>query len=296
MIKRFLVLGKDGQLGRSIKKLVFESVNLDVINSWTFVGRDELDFTSNNSIARYLADKKFDAIINCAAYTAVDKAESEQNLANQINHLAVAQLAQLAKQKDIPLIHISTDYVFNGQTFKPCLEDDATDPQSVYGLTKLQGEQAILESGCHGAIIRTSWVYSEFGNNFVKTMLRLGKERDTLNVIYDQVGSPTYATDLAGVILMILSEENITSIQNSSLKIYHYSNEGVCSWFDFTKAIFELNGIKCSINPIGTKDYPTPAKRPHYSVMNKCKIKTDLAMQIPYWRDSLDACLKNLEI
>lgn len=298
MTKRVLVTGKNGQLGLSLQKLVSDSLcSLGMMTnmSFTFIGRDELDLSSSESIVGYFVDKSFDAIINCAAYTAVDKAESEQELANQINHLAVAELAEFAKQQDIPLIHISTDYVFNGQDFKPSAETDSKDPQSVYGLTKLQGEQAILASGCAGAIVRTSWVYSEFGNNFVETMLRFGKERDSLNVIYDQVGSPTYATDLAETILVMLSKINTDSIKNSSLKIYHYSNEGVCSWYDFAKAIFELYGIDCVVNPIETKDYPTPAKRPHYSVMNKFKIKTDLTLQIPYWRDSLNNCLKNLE-
>lgn len=298
MTKRVLVTGKQGQLGLSLQKLVVNSSCLSSMArsfDFVFVGRDELDLSSSDSVEDYFANNSFDAIINCAAYTAVDKAEIESELANQINHLAVAQLAKISKKQNILFIHISTDYVFNGQAFTPYLESDSKYSQSVYGLSKLHGEQKFLESGCMGKIIRTSWLYSEFGNNFVKTMIKLGKERDSLNVIYDQVGCPTYATDLAEVILLMLSKINTDSIQNSTLKIYHYSNEGVCSWYDFSKAIFELYGIDCEVNPIETIDYPTPANRPHYSVMNKSKIKTDFSLQIPYWRDSLNACLKILE-
>lgn len=305
MLKRVLVTGKNGQLGQSLQKLVDEYSQF----KFTFVARDELDLADPQSIANYFSvhSNSFDAIVNCAAYTAVDKAQSEPDLANQINHLAVKQLAQIAKMQAIPLIHISTDYVFDGQSYKPYTEADLTDPQNVYGLTKLKGEQAILASGCKGAIIRTSWVYSEFGSNFVKTMLRLGKERDSLNVIFDQVGSPTYATDLAQAILTFISlsvidteSSEVIEIrhqdwQDGVMNIYHYSNEGVCSWYDFAKAIFELSDVSCHVLPIETKDYPTPAKRPHYSVMNKAKIKQLPGLVVPYWRDSLQTCLKELE-
>lgn len=299
---KVLVTGKNGQLGQSLYKLVGVSNNLNEDYAFTFVGREELNLSQSQSIEHFFSDKRFDVIINCAAYTAVDKAESESELAEQINHLAVRQLAHIAKQYHTMLIHISTDYVFNGESHRPYSESDKVAPQSVYGLTKLKGEQAFQEISPAGCILRTSWVYSEFGNNFVKTMLRLGKERDELGVIFDQVGTPTYATDLAAAILAMLNSEcsmlneaNSDSMQNSSSKIYHYSNEGVCSWYDFAKTIFELSGIECRVNPIETKDYPTPAKRPHYSVMNKAKIKADFDLQIPYWRDSLDACLKLLE-
>lgn len=303
MTKRILVTGKNGQLGQSLQKAVIQNSALSIQHSFTFVGRDELDLACSDSISSFFSNQRFDAMINGAAYTAVDKAESEPELANQINHLAVAQLAGIAKQQSIPLIHISTDYVFNGQGFKPYVETDATDPQNVYGLTKLKGEQAMQASGCVGAIIRTSWVYSEFGNNFVKTMLRLGKERDSLNVIFDQVGTPTYATDLAQAVLIILNAEcsmlneqqmQMPEIQHSTLKIYHFSNEGVCSWYDFAKAIFELSASDCQVNPIETKDYPTPAMRPYYSLMNKAKIKQALpGLVVPHWRDSLKTYLKN---
>lgn len=305
MTKHILVTGKNGQLGQSLQKLVGDStlsLGMTAGNEFTFVGRDVLDLTCSESISAFFKNQRFDAIINCAAYTAVDKAESEPELAEQINHFAVAQLAEIAKQQTIPLVHISTDYVFNGQGFMPYVETDSTAPQNVYGLTKLKGEQAIVASGCAGAIIRTSWVYSEFGNNFVKTMLRLGKERDSLNVIFDQVGSPTYATDLAQAVLAVLNFEflmlneapNLQTL-NSKLNIYHFSNEGICSWYDFAKAIFECSAIDCEVNPIETKDYPTPAKRPHYSLMNKAKIKQTPGLVIPYWRDSLIACLSELK-
>lgn len=304
---KVLVTGKNGQLGQSLQKLVGDSstaLGITAGMTFTFVGRDELDLAFPGSISAFFGDQRFDAIVNCAAYTAVDKAEDEHGLADQINHIAVAELAEVAKQQMIPLIHISTDYVFNGQGCMPYVETESTDPQNVYGFTKLKGEQSILASGCAGAIIRTSWVYSEFGNNFVKTMVRLGKERDSLNVIFDQIGSPTYATDLAQAVVAILNAEfsqkqNHQSLETerSTVNLYHFSNEGVCSWFDFAKAIFELSDISCQVNPIETKDYPTPAKRPHYSVMNKTKIKHDLpGLIIPHWRDSLKTCLKELEV
>jgi dTDP-4-dehydrorhamnose reductase len=304
---KILVTGKNGQLGQSLHKLVGDSsaaLGITAGITFTFVGRDELDLAFAGSISAVFGNQRFDAIVNCAAYTAVDTAESEHRLADQINHIAVAQLAEIARQQTIPLIHISTDYVFNGQGFSPYVETDSTDPQNAYGCTKLKGEEAMHASGCVGAIIRTSWVYSEFGNNFVKTMLRLGKERDSLNVIFDQIGSPTYATDLAQAVLAILNAEFSQKHSHQSLEselstvnLYHFSNEGVCSWYDFAKAIFEMSDISCQVNPIETKDYPTPAKRPHYSVMNKTKIKYDLpGLIIPHWRDSLKTCLKELEV
>ena len=296
MIKSILVTGKNGQLGQSLQKIAKDYPEF----IFTFVGREELDLNQSQFIASYFEDKCFDVIINCAAYTAVDKAESEPEIADQINHLAVKQLAQIAKKQNIFLIHLSTDYVFNGKNYKPYTETDTTDPQSVYGLSKLKGEQAIHAIDPESIIIRTSWVYSEFGNNFVKTMLRLGKERDTLNVIYDQIGTPTYAGDLAKAILEIiesnpvfkgLAVESITK----NLCVYHFSNEGVCSWYDLAKKIFEFSGIPCQVNPIETKDYPTPAKRPHYGILNKTKIKNMSEINIPYWKDSLKVCLRKIE-
>jgi dTDP-4-dehydrorhamnose reductase len=202
-------------------------------------------------------------------------------------------LARIAKEKNISLIHISTDYVFAGKNFKPYLETDPTDPQGVYGQTKLEGEQAMLAiDPAKSIIIRTSWVYSSFGNNFVKTMLRLGREREELGIIYDQVGSPTSARDLAQAILAIIQHPKLDTL--TATEIYHFSNEGVCSWYDFAKAIFELSAIACHVKPIETKDYPTPATRPHYSLMNKAKIKNTFNLTIPYWKDSLIDCLEIL--
>jgi dTDP-4-dehydrorhamnose reductase len=288
MRKRVLVIGKTGQLGLSIAKLARYYPQYE----FTFVGRDVLDLSQSNNITGYFQSKKYDVIINCAAYTEVDKAESEPELANQVNHLAVRQLAVIAKEQGAVLIHISTDYVFNGQNHKPYVEMDCVYPINVYGQTKLKGEQAIVEVRPKGVIIRTSWLYSEFGDNFVKTMLRLGEERDSLNVIYDQVGSPTYAGDLAKAVVDIISC-NI-GLDEELLQIYHYSNEGVCSWYDFAKMIFEVRNINCKGNPIETKNYPKPAKRPHYSVLNKQKIKQCYEFEIPYWRESLRLCLKRL--
>ena len=293
MPKRVLVTGKDGQLGKSIEQIARQYPQYD----FEFVGRERLDLSSAEKITEFFVSKHFDVIINCAAYTAVDKAETETDLADKINHLAVKQLAEIAKQQESVLIHISTDYVFNGQNFKPYIESDLTEPQSIYGATKLKGEKTIQEINPKGCIIRTSWVYSEYGNNFVKTMLKLGHERDSLNVIFDQVGTPTYAGDLAKTILqMVDGGHSRFSIQNlKCCNVYHYSNEGVCSWYDFAKTIFGFSDIDCRVNPIETKDYPTPAERPHYSLLNKAKIKHDFELEIPYWKDSLQKCIKRLQ-
>ena len=286
MPKSILVTGSNGQLGSELREL---SV-LHPDDMFTFIARNELDLSNATAIQTWFLDKTFDVIINCAAYTAVDKAESEPDLAGAINGAAVATLARIAKEKNISLIHISTDYVFGGKNFKPYCETDPTDPQGVYGKTKLEGERAMLSINPEKSlIIRTSWVYSSFGNNFVKTMLRLGQERAELGVIYDQVGTPTSARDLAGTILAIIQHPKFST--QKTTEIYHFSNEGVCSWYDFAIAIFELSAIPCHVNPIETKDYPTPAKRPHYSLLNKAKIKNTFDLTIPYWKDSLQDCL-----
>jgi len=288
--KSILVTGSNGQLGSSIKDLASEYSG----SQFTFVDVQDLDLTKPEAIQAFFDKGRFDVIINCAAYTAVDKAESESELANQINHLAVKQLAEIAKQQDITLIQISTDYVFDGQNYKPYVESDTVNPQSVYGKTKLKGEQAFLEVNPTGCIIRTSWVYSEYGNNFVKTMQRLGKEREALGVIFDQIGSPTYAGDLAKAILTIVESDTVKQLEKEN-KVFHFSNEGVCSWYDFAKSIFEISQIQCDVNPIETKDYPTPATRPHYSLLNKAKIKQTFELSIPYWKDSLQTCIKRLQ-
>jgi dTDP-4-dehydrorhamnose reductase len=289
-IKTILVIGSTGQLGQSLKKIAINYPEFD----FNFADRGQLDLSKPDSITTFFHSHHYDVILNCAAYTAVDKAEAEPELAEQINHLAVKQLAHIAKEQESTLIHISTDYVFNGQSYRPYIETDNVDPENVYGRTKLAGEQAVCSIlDVNGFIIRTSWVYSEFGNNFVKTMLRLGHEIDSLNVIFDQVGTPTYAGDLAQAIMTIVKSTNKIK-ENHRTEIYHYSNEGVCSWYDFAKSIFEITNEACGVSPIETKDYPTPAKRPHYSLLNKSKIKQAYALDIPYWHDSLRQCLQIL--
>jgi len=297
---RILVTGKNGQLGRSIQKIINEqgnsprSNNEQQVNDFIFVGREELDLSSENNINLYFNNNdKFDIIINCAAYTAVDKAEEELELANQVNHLAVKQLAQIAKNQQAKLIHISTDYVFDGESDKPYTETDKTSPINVYGKTKLAGEKVLQEvMPTNATIIRTSWVYSEFGNNFVKTMLRLGKERDQISVVSDQIGSLTYATDLAEVILTIINSKDYRNKGRQSTEIYHYSNEDKISWYDFAKEIFKMAKIDCKVNPIATDQYPTPAKRPRCTFMNKDKIIETFGVNIPDWKESLTKVFK----
>ena len=292
---RILVTGKNGQLGKSINKIVNTGNgknNYQQDNEFIFVGREELDLSSESSISHYFdRSNKFDVIINCAAYTAVDKAEEEQELVNQVNHLAVKQLANIANEQKAKLIHISTDYVFDGESDKPYIETDTPNPINVYGKTKLAGEkalQAIMPT--NAVIIRTSWVYSEFGNNFVKTMLRLGKERDEINVVSDQIGSPTYATDLANAILEIIKNKEFKEISQTT-QIYHYSNEGEISWYEFAKEIFKIAEINCKVNPITTQQYPTPARRPKNTLMSKDKIAEIFSVKIPDWKESLKACV-----
>jgi dTDP-4-dehydrorhamnose reductase len=285
-MSNILVTGAKGQLGSEIHALSTSYPH----HNFTFVDRTTFDLANLCIMEDYFDNNLFDTIINCAAYTAVDKAESDKELANTINHRSVALLAKIAKKNNITLIHISTDYVFEGKNYHPYIETDPTNPKGVYGSTKRDGENAILTVAPQNTIIiRTSWVYSSFGNNFVKTMLRLGRERESLGVIFDQVGTPTYARDLAQAILEILPH-----IANEKPKIYHYSNEGAASWYDFAHAIFELCGIHCTVNPITTDQYPTPAVRPHYSLLDKTTIKNDFGITIPYWRESLKMCLKEL--
>jgi len=286
MSKKILVTAITGQLGREIFELtpMFEGFN------FTFLDRMLLDFSDMEAIKNYFETNQFDVIINTAAYTAVDKAEDDEDLAKLINTDAVKKLAEIAKVNATQLIHISTDYVFDGTNYQPYIESDTTNPLGVYGYTKLCGEHAMLAiDPPNSVILRTSWLYSSFGSNFVKTMLRLGEERDELGVIFDQVGTPTYAKDLAAVILNGIYHSKFIS---EGCEIYHYSNEGVASWYDFAQTIFELSNTSCNVNPIETKDYPTLSKRPYYSVLNKAKIKSKLGISIPYWKDSLKECLK----
>ena len=278
-----LVTGANGQLGSELQML-----SKDYNYNFFFTDRNTLDITNEEAINNFTQTNNINIIINCAAYTAVDKAEDDKVNADKVNHLATKYLAQTAKDKNIKLIHISTDYVFDGKNYKPYNEDDKTNPNGVYGYTKLAGEKAMQAiNPTNSIIIRTSWVYSSFGANFVKTMLRLGREKDQLGIIFDQVGTPTYAKDLAQTILDI-----IPNIKNEKVEIYNYSNEGVLSWYDFAKEIMRMAKLDCKINPIETKEYPTPCARPHYSLLNKSKIKEQYSIMIPYWKDSLNKCLK----
>ncbi|WP_141050517.1 dTDP-4-dehydrorhamnose reductase [Aliarcobacter cryaerophilus] len=284
-IYNVLVTGSNGQLGSEIKEL---SSNYNY--NFFFTTRDDIDITSKDSIKEFCQTNSINVIINCAAYTAVDKAQSDIENADLVNRKAVKKLSIVAKELNIKLIHISTDYVFDGKNFKPYVEEFQTNPQSVYGKTKLDGENEIRDiNPLNSIIIRTSWVYSYYGNNFVKTMLRLGKEKEELGVIFDQIGTPTYAKDLAKTILDIIPQ-----IENSKVEIYNYSNEGVLSWYDFAKEIMKMAKLNCKIKAIETYQYPTPAKRPHFSLLNKSKIKSKFNLEISYWKDGLDDCLKRL--
>jgi len=285
---KILVTGSNGQLGSEIRKISGNYVEME----FCFTDVDELDITNSEKVAEFLTDYNPEFLINCAAYTAVDKAETDESTAFLINATAVGILAEQSAKVGCKMIHISTDYVFDGNGPRPYREDDPVDPQSVYGKTKLEGELLCQKCNSESLIIRTSWLYSAFGNNFVKTMIRLGQERSELGIIADQIGSPTNAADLALAILTIIS--SVTEGNKSFLTgTYHYSNEGVASWYDFTKAIFEIAQISCLVKPIASEDYPSPVPRPPYSVMDKSKIKRNFGLQIPYWRDSITDYFQN---
>lgn len=277
-----LVTGSNGQLGSEIRKISEQYPKL----KFSFTDVVELDITDPWKVADYLTIFKPQFLVNCAAYTAVDKAETDVDTATLLNATAVRILAEQSAEINCKMIHISTDYVFDGKGPRPYSEDNPVNPQSVYGRTKLEGELLCQKYNPESVIIRTSWLYSAFGNNFVKTMLRLGNEKPELGVIADQIGSPTNAADLARAILTIISsvESGKKSFERG---IYHYSNEGVASWYDFTKAIFDIKGINCLVKPIASEDFPSTVNRPPYSVLNKSKIKLIFGLQIPYWRDSL---------
>ena len=286
-MNNILITGANGQLGSELKSLTKNTAQ----EHFFYTDVQELDITDHPAVLQFIETNSIDTIINCAAYTAVDKAESAFEISAALNHLAVENFAKIAKEKALKFIHISTDYVFDGNKCTPYNETDTQNPQSVYGETKLAGELAVQAiNPKNSIIIRTSWVYSSFGANFVKTMLRLASEKAILGVISDQIGTPTYAGDLAKTILKILPKLN-----NEEVAVYHYSNEGVCSWYDFSKAIFEIKKIKIQVNPITSAAYPTAAKRPFYSVLNKNKLKTKFNIEIPYWRDALKRCLESLE-
>lgn len=272
-----LVTGSNGQLGSEIRALAADSAN-----NYIFTDVAQLDITNPQMIRQALDDNAIDVIVNCAAYTNVDGAESDEATANLINNVAVGNLATACKESGAALIHISTDYVFDGSNNIPYLEDVPTNPIGVYGKTKLEGELSAINSGCQYIIIRTSWLYSRFGNNFVKTMQRLTAQKDSLNVIFDQVGTPTYASDLAGLICTIIEGDKL-----DNQGVYHFSNEGVCSWYDFAVEIARLSGNSCDIKPCHSDEFPSVVKRPHFSVLDKTKVKQIFKINIAHWQDSL---------
>jgi dTDP-4-dehydrorhamnose reductase len=287
---RVLITGSNGQLGSEIKELAIKYKKTDFI----FKDLPELDICNFEALQAFILVNNINAVINCAAYTAVDKAEEDAEIAEQVNSKGVINLVNALQTVNGKLIHISTDYVFDGNHFLPYKESDPVNPIGVYGETKRAGELAVINSAIDSIVIRTSWLYSSFGSNFVKTMLRLGSEKENLGVIFDQVGTPTFARDLAKTCLDILTGVNALKISKAG-NLYHYSNEGVASWYDFAISIMELGGVNCKVNPIQTKDYPTLARRPHFSVFNKSKIKTDFEIEIPYWRDSLKDCIEKIK-
>ncbi|NQU33532.1 MAG: dTDP-4-dehydrorhamnose reductase [Bacteroidetes bacterium] len=285
-MNNILVTGSNGQLGSEIRVLSSQFPQYNFI----FTDVDELNLADADAVDTFFNSNDVSVCINCAAYTAVDKAEDDQELAMLINYKAVENIAGVCNRNNSLLIHISTDYVFNGRNFKPYEEVDPPAPDSYYGLTKLKGEEAVLGLSKKAVIIRTSWLYSSFGNNFVKTMIRLGNDRDELGVVADQVGTPTYAADLASAIMSI-----ITKVEDNVIKeIYHYSNEGVISWYDFAKVIMAHQNINCNVIAIESKDFPAKAPRPFYSVLNKAKIKSDFQIEVPYWMDSLKIMISKL--
>ncbi len=281
-----LVTGSNGQLGHSLRDIAADSAN-----RYIFTDVAELDITDKSAIISMMETENINLVINCAAYTNVDKAEDDFDTANLINNTAVRNLAEACKQFGTTFIHVSTDYIFDGSSNIPYTEDMPLAPLGVYGDTKLHGEQAVQESGCDYIIIRTSWLYSEYGKNFVKTMMMLTEQRDNLNVVFDQAGTPTYAGDLARAIYDIV-ENNKYSGNNG---IYHFSNEGVCSWYDFAHEISELARTECDIRPCHSNEFPSKVNRPHYSVLDKTKIKTTFGLTIPYWKESLRVCITNLQ-
>ena len=281
--KTILVTGANGQLGSEMQVITIAYPNYNFL----FVTKDKLAIDDEEAVKQYFLDHKIDYCVNCAAYTAVDKAETEVEKALLINGTAVGNLAAICKLNNTQFIHISTDYVFDGTATSPYKEDNVVSPVNSYGATKLKGEELALHNNPASIIIRTSWVYSSFGNNFVKTMLRLMKEREQISVVSDQVGCPTYAADLAGAIMQIITTKNI----EEQAGIYNYSNAGVINWHQFAVAIKELSDSKCLVNPIPSSQYPTPAKRPAYSVLDTSKIQKNFNIQIPEWKDSLQKCL-----
>jgi dTDP-4-dehydrorhamnose reductase len=286
---KVLITGSNGQLGSEIKELVSEFENLECI----FKDLPELDICDIDMLTTIIINQHINAVINCAAYTSVDQSEENPEIADQVNVKGVLNLVNALEKVNGKLIHISTDYVFDGNHSQPYKESDSVSPIGVYGETKRAGELAVLNSSIDAIVIRTSWLYSYYGNNFVKTMLRLGNEKESINVVFDQIGTPTYAKDLAKTCMNILSDAGSTNISKKG-SLYHFSNEGVTSWYDFATAIMEISNIDCKVVPIETKDYPTQAIRPLYSVLDNYKIKSDFKVTIHNWRDSLANCLRKI--
>lgn len=280
-----LITGANGQLGNEMRR-----VSAISSNHYIFTDVAELDITNPDAIRKMVNDNHIEIIVNCAAYTNVDKAEDDYEMADLLNNKAVENLAAAAKEVDATLIHVSTDYVFQGDRNIPCCEDWETNPLGVYGKTKLAGEQSLQRVGCKYLIFRTAWLYSSFGKNFVKTMQQLTADRDSLKVVFDQVGTPTYARDLADVIFKVIEEELF-----DKQGIYHFSNEGVCSWYDFAKEICALSGNTCDIQPCHSDEFPSKVKRPHFSVLDKTKLKSAFNINVPYWKDSLIKCINELK-
>jgi len=283
-----LITGSKGQLGLELSKLKNDFSNY----TFFLADKSSLNIADYKAVENYISENKISVIINCAAYTNVDKAEEEPELANTINHLAVKSLAEIAKKYEVKLIHISTDYVFDGTSKFPYLENDKTNPKNRYGITKLNGEKALKEINPNNSIIlRTAWLYSEFGKNFVKTIRRLGEEKEAISVVSNQIGSPTYAGDLALAILQM-----IPKLKYKGVQVYHYANQGECSWFQLAKEIIRLSNYQCEVKPISGSEFKTKAIRPNYSLLNTEKIQADFKLEIPHWKDSLKKCIARLTI
>lgn len=290
---KILVIGSNGQLGQSIKKILL-AAEINEEDEFIFVGREDLDLTNEENISAYFNENIFEIIVNCAGYTDVDKAESEEELAYQINHLAISKIAEISNKQKVKLIHISTDYIFDGASEKAYLESDDPNPLNIYGQSKLAGEVAISAVMQKNAIIiRTSWLYSEYSNNFFDTILRKAQKFDELSVVSDQYSSPTNASDLAKVIIQIINHKKFRN-HDQLTQIYHYSSYGVCSWFEFAREILGLANIDCKVNPIETKNYLTAARRPKYSFLNTDKIVKGFGLEIPFWKDSLKTSIDHL--
>ncbi len=287
-----LITGANGQLGSELRKLAISAPPSTI---FTFTDIEELNITDSATVRAFFEQNQFDFCINAAAYTAVDKAETDQEKAQLINVEAVRLLAEQCHRQNAVFIHVSTDYVFDGKSYLPYSENDMTSPTSVYGITKLAGEQIAFQENPQTIVLRTAWLYATFGHNFLKTMLRLAETKSSISVVADQIGTPTYAEDLAQTILQIIDFLKVSTKNETLFGVYHYSNEGVASWYDFAHAIFEMKNVKIALKPIKSSEYPTPAARPAYSVLDKSKIKSSFGVQIPHWRESLKKCIEALD-